>query len=897
MNRLPLIALLVFFHIITLAQSPAIHVTGRISSVDGSPIGFALIKIKASLNKSIIGFSYADSGGLYDIIVHPPADSMAVEVSKIGYQTWNQLLPVEGRNNIKINVRLDPSYKGLPPIVISTTPKIVQRKDTTIFNADSYKAADQKNIADLLKKVPGFTVSESGKISFNGQAITKVLLENDDLYNADYGSLINNISPDGIEKLEVIQHYKDKSNLLENFNAGSQQVLNLKFKKKKFIRTYGNLSAAGGPNGNYENKADIVGIIPKIKFVAFGNMNTIGDLSQKLLSRTDQQMGSSDNTYNTALPLPDGFSSLSEVSSQLLSADRYSINNTKIASGNISYSVTKSLKIRAGIQWGNDDYKQYQTYSQHYFSLTPLLVINERDSIHKHHNIADVWTDLNYNFNNRFQLIYRAEQVSNNSQHNVSGTINNLTTRQGLQSNTNLFTQYLQSNYVINQQNLLSLSAHVAHQTLPETMSLAPFAYDTSFGYNGNYKYLTQAVTNQATNYDIAISYNRKMATGSLALNGSYGSADNSLNTGIHVFNYPDSLLALNSNFSNNLRYTDKNLKASAVYSSALSKYFDYSISGGITNNALSLKDLKISSPDQKAAPLPLFAFNANYKINNVSQWAINYSYNSILPEVRNLLSGYVLSDYHSLVGGTNNLSTGGGNNITSYYSFNDLFGKKLLFLAGVISTIDRALYVPNIQSGGQYAVNTYLPVNKENSLVGIYSRTEKFLPHLKSRIVLNISGNLATRWSAVDGNLQPSHTTGGVIELHYYSSFEGLFNTEFQGLFNRSSQKIQGYPADATDNFTLGVVPSVKLFKALNIKVNMNYLATKSNFSGYQAIVLADASADFPFWKNKWQLSLKCKNLFNQSEFKNSYTNLYYYYSSAFQLQRIAIVGLAYKF
>ena len=51
------------------------------------------------------------------------------------------------------------------------------RGDTVSFNPAAFRDGSERNVEDLLKKMPGFKVSESGKISFNGKPVERVFLE------------------------------------------------------------------------------------------------------------------------------------------------------------------------------------------------------------------------------------------------------------------------------------------------------------------------------------------------------------------------------------------------------------------------------------------------------------------------------------------------------------------------------------------------------------------------------------------------------------------------------------------------------------------------------------------------------------------------------------------------
>ena len=55
--------------------------------------------------------------------------------------------------------------------VVVVADKITQRGDTLSYMVDAYKDAGDRVIGDVIKKMPGLEVSESGQISFNGKTV------------------------------------------------------------------------------------------------------------------------------------------------------------------------------------------------------------------------------------------------------------------------------------------------------------------------------------------------------------------------------------------------------------------------------------------------------------------------------------------------------------------------------------------------------------------------------------------------------------------------------------------------------------------------------------------------------------------------------------------------------
>lgn len=66
-------------------------------------------------------------------------------------------------------------------------PKISQRNDTLSYLVSAFADQSDRSIGDVLKKMPGIEVDESGNISYNGKAISHFYVEGMDLLQGRYG--------------------------------------------------------------------------------------------------------------------------------------------------------------------------------------------------------------------------------------------------------------------------------------------------------------------------------------------------------------------------------------------------------------------------------------------------------------------------------------------------------------------------------------------------------------------------------------------------------------------------------------------------------------------------------------------------------------------------------------
>src|SRR5690606_27441794 len=102
------------------------------------------------------------------------------------------------------------------------------KKDTVVFNINSYKDGTERKIEDVLRKLPGIEINElSGIIKYKGKSIETVMLEGDDLFGSNYTLGTKNINADMVTEVEAIENYSENA-LLKGIEHSEKVALNLK---------------------------------------------------------------------------------------------------------------------------------------------------------------------------------------------------------------------------------------------------------------------------------------------------------------------------------------------------------------------------------------------------------------------------------------------------------------------------------------------------------------------------------------------------------------------------------------------------------------------------------------------------------------------------------------------
>lgn len=129
--------------------------------------------------------------------------------------------------------------------VIVKAPDIEQRSDTLTYHMSKYAKAEDKKIADVLKRLPGIKVEENGQIKYNGEPINKFYIDGSDFMDGRYGIATENIHPSDVASVEVLENHQPIQ-VLKGLEFSQQAGLNIKLKEKARHRWIGILSGSLG---------------------------------------------------------------------------------------------------------------------------------------------------------------------------------------------------------------------------------------------------------------------------------------------------------------------------------------------------------------------------------------------------------------------------------------------------------------------------------------------------------------------------------------------------------------------------------------------------------------------------------------------------------------------------
>lgn len=318
-----------------------IILTGAVSNNHGEPLDYAsVIASPCDAPKTILASAFTDETGHFRMSVKSDCDSLILKVSSLEIEPTQIVVPNRSGN---YDIIVDPRTVELKEVVVKSK-KIYSQGDTINYNVASFLSSSDQSVADVLRKMPGITVSDAGQISYQGKPIKNFFIEGLDLMKGHYGIATNNIDPNNIATVQVLENHQDIK-ALKGLRPEEQASINLRLKEgvKGVFNLIATLGGGYGDEGLWNNSAIATYFRRNSQYLAtYKGNNTGEDLSQELYSF--------DNDYSRT----SNISSISMPSAPGIDKRFYYFNRSHNATFNNVYRVGKSGEFGINAAYLND---------------------------------------------------------------------------------------------------------------------------------------------------------------------------------------------------------------------------------------------------------------------------------------------------------------------------------------------------------------------------------------------------------------------------------------------------------------------------------------------------------------------------------------------------------------
>lgn len=276
--------LIVIFLYSTPAAAQWFNVRGMVyesSTLKGMP-GASVI-VNDSTGKMVAGRQTLESGAF--MIPGVPAGKYTLKVSYMGFKTQSFALNLAGKGGNKrvsdILLKEDATLMQ-EAVVTGKLPEMTIVDDTVMYNAAAFSVPPGAMVEELIKKLPGIVIDESGKITHNGKEVKQILVDGKEFFGRDQQLVLKNIPAEIVDKVKAYDKQSDLARITGIDDGEEQTVLDLEIKKDKRRGWFGRLTAGYGTEQRYTGHGDLYHFRDKQKAGIVANAdNTRGNGMQE----------------------------------------------------------------------------------------------------------------------------------------------------------------------------------------------------------------------------------------------------------------------------------------------------------------------------------------------------------------------------------------------------------------------------------------------------------------------------------------------------------------------------------------------------------------------------------------------------------------------------------------
>ena len=207
----------------------------------------------------------------------PSVAGCRLEVSMMSFA--KKTIPLDSVS-FPLTVYMEPGATVLKEVTVKAD-RIREQGDTITYGVSAFAQAQDRSIGDVLKRMPGINVEQSGKIQYQGEDINKFYIEGSDLLGGKYGIATNGISHEDVGAVEVMENHQPMQ-VLSGISFSDKAAINLKLKNKAKATWSFHGDAGGGyswqPEGAiWDGELFAMAVMPNFQNITTIKTNNIGE--------------------------------------------------------------------------------------------------------------------------------------------------------------------------------------------------------------------------------------------------------------------------------------------------------------------------------------------------------------------------------------------------------------------------------------------------------------------------------------------------------------------------------------------------------------------------------------------------------------------------------------------
>jgi hypothetical protein len=894
----------VLFFTITISFGQ-IKLKGIVSDSLETPLVAASIVAINKVSNALETYALTDEKGYYKLNVKE-STSYKIQVSSLGLITINDIIETSKEDifknyTLRADIILDEVIVKLP---------IEVRGDTLIYNADSFKSGSERKLEDIIDKLPGVEINDSGQIEVEGKVVNKLMVNGKDFFDGDTKVGTKNIPSSAVDKIQVLRNYSEVGQLSGVRSSQDNFAINIKLKEGKESFWFGNITAGAGdaPEDKlYLLQPKLFYYNPKYSINIISDINNIGEVA---LSRRDIRgfgggFQSPSSRSGTSINLGDN-------SLNFLTNERNALKiENKLFSANFSYSPKKSLDISGFLIYNNSRILSNEISNIRYTNADieiPDESTEQSNTELSSQGLLKLSASYKPNFSNQIDYDILARTSDDSQQKNNLSSVLGRTNQFDEVTPFNI-NQNLKYYYTLDENNIFAFEAQSVvkdedpfYNAILENNPQDIDPFDSTANALGLDK--SQASYN--------LGQNRRIQTNQLDAKLDYyniiGSKSNinftlgtilsrqQFNSNIFQFIENNSKLQLTPLFNEGLAVNDIDYKFNDMYLGIHYRFKagKFTITPGFSIHAYGNKNTQIGTIAENNFVKLLPDFETRIQLKKGESLTFNYNMRNQFTDVTRLARGLVFNSYNNIQFGEPDLQNALSHNISMLYRSFNLFNYTNVFArAAYSSNIDQIRGLTNFEN--VIRTSSYFNSNFADENFNLFGRIQRTFGKVRASIRTYFNYSKINQFIQNQRSINEGFTQVYTPEIR--TNFRVAPNISLQYRYSISNN-LQG----TRETKFITKAPSIDfdayIIEKFTLKTNYSYNIQDQVGGKSQSFQLWDFSLAYRKDKDaKWEYELKASNILNiSSQIQNSANSVSVFNSSTFIQPRFVTFRVIYK-
>ncbi|MCU0322965.1 MAG: hypothetical protein MUE72_11145 [Chitinophagaceae bacterium] len=839
---------------------------GDITDEKGVGITECYIRIESKKKNIILHYFNLGKKNSFDVSIAKEAeDTLLLLISHVSYIDTTIQITTQGEMPLQITLRSKTSTLG--DIKLKSLPTWT-RGDTTFFKVDAFKDGGETKLKDIISKMPGFKILESGRLTYNGVTVDKILVEGEEILADKIKMLLNNFPVHVLSTIQAIENQTEKK-LLRGLSTDNLLVVNLGLKKEKMLATFGSADGGIGTQHRYSFNPTLFSLYGKTKVGYIGNFNSLAnglgweqesEFKNKTEAITEKWM-----LNNQPLQFIRSFET------------RRFIKNEEYDNRlQINLSPSKKIKLKTEFNFLKDNQRQNSYYESNLYNQNSFIKRIDSNDIYYRPSQLLVKQSFVYEIDSTKEMRLTVNAFNNGSfastnvKYNWDSDKSNI--ENSIKNNWSSYSAKGEFTYKLSNIKVLEFISEINTQKIEQRGVGISDSWDAIFSINnGSYNALRQHVKNDffqlKNNLNYYIRKKRGVINSGININYTSATIHNEGNLlDWESYTYP--IIGLSNNTSTYRTTVIEGYLKKSIRT-AFSEIASFNINAGLSSASIK----ENGNTQNFTTPLFRLSVTNSQKIKQrITLFnTVSYNYNQLpIYQLQRQVFPTGINSYRQYAGISKPLSTLVITNNTHWKWPNSIStsGISFQFFKNFFSPINRNGYINFVQSQTDSFTNistNMYAISSSSSIPSIF-----FAGLIDIELLLGQSDILLQQ----DDNVVKGTVKNYYIKLGYKRNWKKKYYLMFSTKYETNAIRLPNQVSATLSPNAIHIISSIKnrylIKKGMSVELNASLINNNLSTPNYKAFTFIDLSfelklPDFPFF-----ITIRGENLGNES----------YYYS-----------------